>query len=56
MRKLGASRQRLRIDREAMILRGDLHPPRAQIHHRMIRAVMAEAELVGVAAEREPRI
>src|SRR5271170_4400545 len=36
-----------------MILRSYLDLLRAQVHHRIIGAVMAEAELIGPAAERE---
>src|ERR1700735_1799024 len=54
MRKYRASLQRFVVDREAMVLRGDLDAPRAKIHHRMIRAMMPEIELVGLAAQRQP--
>src|SRR5208282_2342999 len=37
-----------------MVLRGDLDAPRAEIHHRMIGAMMAEIELVSLAAQRQP--
>src|SRR5208337_2448664 len=55
MRKFRASFQRLVIDREAMVLRGDLDAPRPQIHHGMISAMMPEIKLVGLAAQRQPQ-
>ena len=48
-----ARRQRIRIDAEAMILRGDFHFLREQIFHRMVRAVMPEFQFEGLSAERE---
>ena len=48
-----ARRQRIRVDAEAVILRCDLDFLRAQILHRMVRAVMAEFQLERVAAERQ---
>src|SRR5208282_2363117 len=53
VRKRGASRHGFGVNRETVVLRGDLDAARAQIHHRMIRAVMAEAELVGPASQRQ---
>ena len=46
--------ERIGIDREAVIVRGDLDSLRELIDHRMIRAAMAEFQLVSLAAEREP--
>ncbi len=45
--------QRIRIHHETVILRGDFHVPGLQILDRVIRAVMAELQLVGSAAERQ---
>ena len=45
-----APRDLSRIDGEPVILIGDLHLPRPQIHHGMIRPMMAELELVGPSA------
>src|SRR5690242_18028954 len=53
MREFGASLERLGIDREAMVLGSDLHAVGAEVLHRVIRAVMAEAELVGFASKCE---
>src|ERR1700723_62647 len=55
MRQYRASLQRFVVDREAVVLRRDLDPPRAEIHHRMICAMMPEIEFVGLAAERQPQ-
>src|ERR1700689_1515919 len=55
MRQYRAPFERVVVDREAVVLRRDLDAPRAQIHHRMIGAMMAEVELVGLAAERQPK-
>src|SRR6202043_808512 len=55
MRKVNLTRERFRVNREAMILRRDFAPPRPQVHHRMVRPMMTEAELVGPAAERETK-
>ena len=45
--------QRIGIDREAVIVRGDFDLAGELVQHRMIRAAMAELQLVGLAAERE---
>src|SRR6266568_3625316 len=45
--------ERIRIDRETVVLRRDFDLLRFQIQHRMVPAVMAELQLVGAAAERE---
>src|SRR5208282_6446739 len=37
-----------------MVLRRDLDAPGAQVHHRMIGAMMAEVELVSLAPQRQP--
>src|ERR1043166_2428674 len=46
-------RQRVGIDRKAVILRGDLDAAGAEVLDRMIAAAMAELQLVRPAAERE---
>ena len=51
---LSCAFERIRVHREPVILRGDLDFARGQIHHRLIAAVVAELELVSLAAEREP--
>src|SRR5687768_2988554 len=38
--------ERVRIDGESVILRGDLHPAGAQILHRMVAAAMSEFQFV----------
>ena len=38
-----------------MVLRGDLDPPRAQIHHGVICAMMPKIELVSLPAQRQPQ-
>ena len=53
MRKFSARPRRFVIDRETMILRGDLDLPRLQIHHRMVGPMMTEIKLVSLAAKRE---
>ena len=45
--------QRIRIHREAVIVRRDLHLLGHVVQHRMIRAAVPELELVGLAAERQ---
>src|ERR1700675_3937897 len=55
MRQYRAALQRLVVDREAVVLRSDLDAPRAQIHHRMIRAMMPKIELVSLPAQRQPQ-
>src|SRR5256885_6076230 len=47
--------ERRRIDGEAVVLRRDLHAPGREILHGMVGAVMAEGQLVGLAAGREPQ-
>ena len=49
----GVGRQRIGIDAEAMVLRGDLDGARIELLHRMVAAAMAELQLVGLGAERE---
>src|SRR5262252_5224501 len=49
-----ARRKRVRIDRETMILRGNLHLFGQQILHRMIRAVVPKFQLEGFAAKSQP--
>src|SRR5258707_9235388 len=44
--------QRLRIDRESVVLRGDLDPARFEILHGLITATMTEFELERFSAER----
>src|SRR5438876_640593 len=44
--------QRIRIDGKTMILRGDFHPARGQILHRLIAATMPELELECFSAKR----
>ena len=46
--------ERIGIDREAVIVRGDFDALRELVDHRMIGAAMAEFQLVSLAAEREP--
>src|SRR4029453_6554300 len=41
-----------RVYREAMVVRGHFHPPGPQVHHRLVDAAMAVAQLVGAEAER----
>ena len=48
-----ARRERFGIHAEAVVLRRDFDFLRAQIFHRMIRAVMAEFQLECLAAQRE---
>ena len=48
-----ARRQRIGIDAETVILRGNLDFAGQQILHRMIRAVMPEFQFVGLAAKRQ---
>jgi hypothetical protein len=44
-------RQRFRVHREAVILRGDFHLAGFQIFHRLVAATMAELELERFSAE-----
>src|SRR6267378_3952979 len=53
MRQFRTALQRFGFHREPMILRSYFHPARPQIHHRMIRAMMTEVELVGFATQRQ---
>src|SRR5262249_6556196 len=48
---LRADRERVEIDAEAVVLRGDLDAPGGEVLHRLVRAAVAEFELVGLAAE-----
>jgi hypothetical protein len=43
-------RQRLRIDREAVVLAGDRDPAAVEVLHRMVGAVVSELHLVGAGA------
>ena len=45
--------EQLRVDAEAVVLRGDLDLPRLEVLDRVVRAAVAELELVGLAAARE---
>ena len=53
MRDFGRAFERIRVDREAVVLRGDLDLACGEIHHRLVAAMVAELELVSFAAERE---
>src|SRR6266446_2568095 len=53
MRKLSQALDRLRVDSEAMILGSDLDTSAAEIEYWMVRAMMAEIELVGLPAQRQ---
>ena len=55
VRDLDVGRQRARIDREAVILRGDFDLAGAELLHRMIRAAMAELQLERLAADSEAK-
>ena len=46
--------ERIRIHREAVIVRGDLDALRQLVDHRMIGAAMPELQLVSFAAQRQP--
>ena len=48
-----AGRQARGVDREAVVVRRDLHAAAAGRAHRLVAAAMAELELVGAGAERE---
>ena len=48
-----AGRQRGRVHRVVVVLRGDPHRAGGLVAHRVVGAVVAEAQLVGPAAERE---
>ena len=54
VRHLHVARQRFGIDRKAVVLRRDLDLSGLEKFHRMIRAAVAELQLEGLAAEREP--
>ena len=41
------------LNREIVVLRGDLNLPRAEIHDRMIRPMVAELQLIGFESQRE---
>ena len=45
-------RQRLRVHGKPMVLRGDFHPARCQILHRLVRAAMAELQFERLPAKR----
>ena len=45
--------ERLGIDAKSVVLAGDFHLPREQVPHRLIRAAMAELELVGPGPHRQ---
>ena len=53
VRELGAAGQRVHVDGEAVVLRGDLDAARLQVLDRVVHAVVAELELVGAAPERQ---
>src|SRR5215475_16109872 len=53
MRRFDFFREGLRIDAEAMILRGNFDLARKKILHWMVRSVMAEFQLVRLPAKRE---
>src|SRR5215213_11614825 len=40
------------VDCEAVVVRGDLHPPGLQVHHRLVDTAMPVAQLVRAQAER----
>src|SRR5881392_1176661 len=48
-------RQRVRIDSETVILRGDRHFTAAQVFHRLIRAAMSKFQLEGRSAQGEAK-
>ena len=43
--------KRIGIDGEAVVLRSDFYFSRGQVHHRLIAAVMAEFQFIGLAAQ-----
>jgi hypothetical protein len=51
VRQLHVLRQRLRVDREGVVLRGDLDAAGDEVAHRVVRAVVAEGHLVRLRAE-----
>src|SRR5690606_27773359 len=53
MRLLDADGKGLAVDGEAVVHRGDVHPPRGEFLHRMVRAMMAMAHLDRPGAEGE---
>src|SRR5579864_743388 len=53
MRQLRTAYQRFGIHRESMILRSYFHPPRPQIHDRMIRTMMPKIEFVRFPTQRQ---
>jgi hypothetical protein len=55
VRDLDVLRQRLGVDRKAMILRRDFDLLRLLVEDRLVAAAVAELELVRLAAEREPQ-
>ena len=52
MAHLRPARQPVGVDREVVVLAGDLHLAGGQVAHRVVAAVVAERELHGVGAER----
>src|SRR5215218_4874703 len=52
--KVYAGGQGLFADGEAVVLAGDLDPPRLQIPHRVVRTVVPEGHLVRLAIQGEP--
>ena len=44
-----------RVDRETMVLRGDLNFPRCSIDNRLIDAAMSILQLVGIEPQRSPQ-
>src|SRR6266699_6503701 len=55
MRDFDIRRQRVRIDSETVILRGDRHFAAAQVFHWLIRAAMSKFQLEGRSAEGEAK-
>src|SRR5215469_4342452 len=53
MGELGASFQGLGVGGKSVVLGSDLHALGAQVHHRMVRTVMAKIKLVGLPAQGE---
>ena len=45
------ARNRFRIHGEAVVLSGDLHSPRLEVHHRMVCPMVAEFQLVGFSSQ-----
>src|SRR5262249_14142323 len=53
VREFGAAFQGIAVHSESMILRGDFHLLRPEIHHGVVRAVMPEIQFVGRATQSE---